>query len=341
MTENSHDQTGDATPRETTVPLKPEGTPAPVAYASSATVPATVPGTAPFTPPVLPSTNTLSIVSLITGFFCSIAAVITGHLALNQIRRTGQAGRGLAITGLVLGYLGIGIFTLAVIFAVLFAASIGSFFSSVSSNSGGSGNTSSAAVVASGQVGAANLDDGYLEVGAGRTVVDLYIDPMCPFCGEFDTANGDTLAALVADDSITLRVHPLTFLDSASAGSAYSSRASAALTCEAAINPASTLDYLAAMFAKQPAEGTTGLSDDALVALSTGADSIADCVDSGEYLTWAQQNTENALTGPIEGAEIPSIPGTPTVHVDGSQYTGPIDDPQALTRFIVGTPTST
>ena len=332
MTENSHDDTGEQTPREPVVPLKPEVAAVPDAYGNA---PAQQ-GIAQFAAPDVPRTNTLSIVSLITGFFCSIAAVITGHLALNQIRRTGQTGRGFAITGLILGYLGIALFTLGVIFAVLFAASIGSFFSSVSNNSGGPGVPSPRASVASGQVGAANLDDGYLEVGTGGTIVDLYIDPMCPFCGQFDIANGDTLAALVDDDTITLRLHPLTFLDSASAGSAYSSRASAALTCEAAINPGSTLDYLAAMFAKQPAEGTTGLTDNELIALSTGADSIADCVDGGEYLTWAQQNTENAITGPIEGAEIPAIQGTPTVLVDGSQYAGPIDDPQALTQFILG-----
>lgn len=37
----------------------------------------------------------------------SIAAVILGHIALSQIKRTGQAGRGIAIAGLVLGYLGV------------------------------------------------------------------------------------------------------------------------------------------------------------------------------------------------------------------------------------------
>jgi protein-disulfide isomerase len=339
MTADNHDETGTpashppvdsgaqaAVPAQGTALPQIAGTPAGSGYPA---VPA--PGNGYVGAPVAPRTNTMSIVSLITGFFCSIAAVITGHLALGQIRRTGEAGKGLAITGLVLGYLGLVAGTLALIFAVLFAASIGAFFSTIVGST-----SSSPSIVASGQAGAANLDEGYLEVGAGRVVVDLYIDPMCPFCGQFDRANGDTLAALVDDDSITLRLHPLTFLDGASQGTAYSSRASAALTCEAALNPESTLDYLAAMFAKQPAEGTAGLTDDQLVNLSSGSESIADCVAGGEYQAWAQWNTENAITGPIEGAEITSIQGTPTVLVDGSQYTGPIDDPLALVDFISG-----
>jgi protein-disulfide isomerase len=314
MTADSHDNTGEPTPPQ-------PGTTAHVYPAKQ------VPGADTLGGPVAPRTNTLAIVSLVTGFFCSIAAVITGHLALGQIRRTDQAGRGLAIAGLVLGYAGIFLTVLAVIFAVLFAASIGTFFSQLDDRADLPGRAPS---VASGEIGAANLDEGYLEVGAGGTVVDVFIDPMCPFCGQFDSANGDTLASMAADDSITLRLHPLTFLDSASGGTQYSSRASAALTCEAAVNPATTLDYLAALFADQPAEGTTGLTDGQLVALSTGADSIAECVRDGEYLTWAQQNTERAITGPD------AIQGTPTVLVDGSRYTGPIDDPQALTEFILG-----
>ena len=36
-------------------------------------------------------------------------AVVFGHIALGQIARSGQSGRGLAITGLVLGYLGLAV----------------------------------------------------------------------------------------------------------------------------------------------------------------------------------------------------------------------------------------
>ena len=65
--------------------------------------------------------NVLAIVSLVSAFFISLVAVITGHIALSQIKRTGEQGRGLAIAGLVLGYLGIvaSIIGLILFFAVL------------------------------------------------------------------------------------------------------------------------------------------------------------------------------------------------------------------------------
>lgn len=66
----------------------------------------------------------LGIVSIVTLFtvvltwlspFAAIAGVITGHIGLSAIRRTGQGGRGMGITGLVLSYVTIGLFVLALI----------------------------------------------------------------------------------------------------------------------------------------------------------------------------------------------------------------------------------
>lgn len=52
-------------------------------------------------------TNTMAILSLVFAFFVSILAVVFGHVALGQIRRTGEPGGGMAVAGLVLGYIGI------------------------------------------------------------------------------------------------------------------------------------------------------------------------------------------------------------------------------------------
>lgn len=84
-------------------------------------------------PPVLaPRTNGMAIAALacgIGGFFvfpASFAAVVLGHMARREIRRTGEAGDGMATTGLVLGYIGtaIGVLILVgIIVAVFFLAS--------------------------------------------------------------------------------------------------------------------------------------------------------------------------------------------------------------------------
>lgn len=54
----------------------------------------------------LNSLNTLSVVSLATAVtgFGAVAAVITGHIALAQLKTDNRSGRGLAIAGLVVGY---------------------------------------------------------------------------------------------------------------------------------------------------------------------------------------------------------------------------------------------
>jgi hypothetical protein len=48
----------------------------------------------------------------------SILAVIFGHVALSQINKSGQAGRGLAIAGLVLGWIGVAILAISLIAVV-------------------------------------------------------------------------------------------------------------------------------------------------------------------------------------------------------------------------------
>ncbi len=62
--------------------------------------------------PVAPPTNGMATASLVCGligfFACgltSVLAVIFGHVSLSQIKRTGEGGHGMAVTGLILGYL--------------------------------------------------------------------------------------------------------------------------------------------------------------------------------------------------------------------------------------------
>ncbi len=63
--------------------------------------------------PAKPKTNQLALVSVIAGALgwfavpiaASVIAIVTGHMARNEIRKTGEEGDNLAIAGLVLGYL--------------------------------------------------------------------------------------------------------------------------------------------------------------------------------------------------------------------------------------------
>ena len=52
-------------------------------------------------------TNGLAIASLVCSFFCGILGIILGIVAINQINKTNEGGKGLAIAGIVLGAVGI------------------------------------------------------------------------------------------------------------------------------------------------------------------------------------------------------------------------------------------
>ncbi len=67
-------------------------------YRAAAPVPAAPRGT------TLAQTNTYAVLAILLAFIAPIAGVVFGHLGLSQIKRTGDAGRGLAVTGLVIGY---------------------------------------------------------------------------------------------------------------------------------------------------------------------------------------------------------------------------------------------
>ena len=62
-----------------------------------------------------PRTNALAIASLVCALLFAPLGIVFGHLSLSQIRRSGEDGRGLALAGLVIGY----VVTIAAIVAMV------------------------------------------------------------------------------------------------------------------------------------------------------------------------------------------------------------------------------
>ncbi len=93
----------------------------PAGYPGAYGQPGGAPVYAPPAPPMAQSTNGMAIASLISSFFIPIVGVILGHIALGQIKRSNgmQGGRGLAIAGLVIGYLGIAFYVLFIVIIIL------------------------------------------------------------------------------------------------------------------------------------------------------------------------------------------------------------------------------
>ena len=85
-----------------------------------------------------PRTNALAIASLVCAFLFAPLGIVFGHLSLSQIRRSGEDGRGLALAGLVIGY----VVTIAAILAVVAATLLFAWAARVvreSSDPGGAG----------------------------------------------------------------------------------------------------------------------------------------------------------------------------------------------------------
>lgn len=159
-----------------------------------------------------------------------------------------------------------------------------------------------------------NQETGAVVVGSGSQTLDTYIDFMCPICNQFEQTYGDEILDLVNDGTITLNIHPIAILDRYSQGTAFSTRAANAMYCVAEADPDAAVPFMQAMYAKQPEENSTGLTDDEIIAIakSVGVESVDTCITDGTYKKFVASMTEKTPVAP--GA---SGIGTPTVAVNG------------------------
>lgn len=133
-------------------------------------------------------------------------------------------------------------------------------------------------------------------VGDGDVVLSIYFDFMCPICGQFEQINGDDIDTILADGGTTIEYHPISFLDSKSSGTNYSTRAANAAAVVADKDPEHFAEFVSAMYVDQPAEGSSGRTDAEIAKIATDlgvpqdvADSFTDTVN-GSYETGSSDN---------------------------------------------------
>lgn len=155
---------------------------------------------------------------------------------------------------------------------------------------------------------------GAVVVGSGDQTLDTYIDFMCPVCNQFEQSYGESILDLVNDGTITLNIHPISILNRLSQGTDYSTRAANAMYCVAEADPDAAVPFMQAMFEKQPAENSTGLTDDEILEIvkTAGVTGIDSCVTDGTYNKFVTSMTEKTPLAP--GA---TGIGTPTIVVNG------------------------
>lgn len=161
--------------------------------------------------------------------------------------------------------------------------------------------------------GAASPTSGATKAATG-VMVDIYEDFQCPACQDFESKVGSTLKSLVAQQKITLRYHPIAFLDRGSS-TKYSTRSLNAAACVIDSKPSAYPAFHDLLFAQQPPEGSAGLNDATLISLTdkAGAPGLNDCVRKGTFKGWAARVTDQASKE--------NVNSTPTVLVAGQPLT--------------------
>ena len=178
------------------------------------------------------------------------------------------------------------------------------------------------------------------ELAEGSDVIQvrLYVDYHCAECKTFIDTNAEQMAQWMESGGATVEVHPIALQDRISVGSKYSSRAANAAACVANFSPDTFYAVNTALFADQPKEGDDGLSDDELVELVEKAGvvspaSIDSCIRDQTYKSWVNAATSRAVAGPIPNSGMERVAKTPTIIINGMQYTGPLDDAAAFAKF--------
>lgn len=71
-----------------------------------------------------PKLNTFALIGFIASFIANVVGIVFSHIALNQLKRSGERGHGLALAGLIIGYVSLGLTIIAIIAYLVFIASV-------------------------------------------------------------------------------------------------------------------------------------------------------------------------------------------------------------------------
>jgi protein-disulfide isomerase len=167
---------------------------------------------------------------------------------------------------------------------------------------------------------------------AAAATVDVYEDMQCPVCQKFEESVHTSLEADVRANKAQVRYHTMSFLDSASNGHRYSSRAGNAVLCASDESPDIFVKYHDLLFQSsvQPKEGSSGLTDTQLISYGQQAGMTPDQVTT--FTSCVQTEQHKALVQAItEKASQRGVTGTPTVFVNGKRIDATLD---ALNKAI-------
>lgn len=163
-----------------------------------------------------------------------------------------------------------------------------------------------------------NVVEGKIQFGdLDNTDVEaiVFSDYMCPHCKTFETVNGADMKELADTNGVVISYYPVSYLDAASQGTQFSTRASNAAMCVADAAKDSFVEFHESVFENQPAQNTPGLTNEELADLAVAAgapDSVRTCIDEGEFDDYVSAISQHAS---VEH----DVTGTPTSIINGVQ----------------------
>jgi protein-disulfide isomerase len=158
------------------------------------------------------------------------------------------------------------------------------------------------------------------------TTIKLYEDLQCPICRQFEAVTGKQTQAAIDAGKVKVDYHMVAFLDRSSTTN-YSSRSlNAAMAVLSTAGPDAFMKFRTLAFDNQPAEGSAGVPDSTLLdwAVQAGATEtkVKPLIDGNVYHQWVVNATDQMSKD--------KVTGTPTVFVDGKEYTSPQDAATAV-----------
>jgi protein-disulfide isomerase len=178
---------------------------------------------------------------------------------------------------------------------------------------------------------------------SSKAYITIYEDLQCPYCQEFEQTNMTQIKQWLDAGLAQLEIHPLNYLTSPANGG-YALRAANAISCVANDEPDKFLAVNSALYAKQPKEGTGGLTNAKILSILKGAgvssSDITKCVNNTRFTSWLNAATKRATTQKLPNSNVTTFGGTPTVIVYGQQYKGSLTDANTFASFVQSTVTS-
>ena len=117
----------------------------------------------------------------------------------------------------------------------------------------------------------------------------------------------------------------MAFLDDASQGTQFSTRAANALVTVAKAEPDKVLAFNAALYDSQPEENTAGLTDAQIAELARGAG-----VSNETVATFASLANKSFVASATTKSFASGVKGTPTIKINGETFTGDLYTAGAL-----------